>query len=242
MAVVNTDIGIWLDGYDLSGQIRGVSDEFGADMLDKTTYGSGGTRQFRAGLNRVSRQIEGLWDASGTNNAPDKQLFDNIGVTDTPFSVASTTTEGDTAYTFQAAVAEYTPGGSVGELISFSANGEASGNPGLVRGQLIFNKTGLASSGNGTAFQVGALAAGQSMYAALHVTAAGTGTFDGILQSDDASGFASPTTRITFTQATGVTSEWASVAGAVADDWWRLNYTIAGGAPSFSVALVIGIL
>ena len=59
------------------------------------------------------------------------------------------------------------------------------------------------------------------------------------MQSDDNSGFTSATNRITFTQATGVTSELLSVAGAITDDYWRLSYTIVGGSFTFAVALGI---
>jgi hypothetical protein len=69
-------------------------------------------------------------------------------------------------------------------------------------------------------------------------------TLDVIVQSDDASGFPSATNRITFTQATGFTAEYATpVAGAITDDWWRVNFTIGGTAsPNFTFICVIGIL
>ena len=82
------------------------------------------------------------------------------------------------------------------------------------------------------------------MFAALHVlSASGTSpTLDVVLQSDDNSGFSSAVSRITFTQATGITSQWSTLAGAQTDDYWRASYTIGGSAtPTFTFALVIGI-
>lgn len=233
--------GIWMDGYNLSGQSRGLALDYGAELKDATTFGQT-TRINFPGPKHSRIEVRGLWDASGTNGAPERPIFDNIQTEGTIFSVAAVDTEGTPAYTMQAAQARYQMGAQFGELFEFSAGAETSAAPGLVRGQLIFKQSGLSSSGNGTKFQVGAVAAGQKMYAALHVLNAGTGTFDGILQSDANSSAGGESTRITFSQASAVSSQWGSVAGAITDTWWRLNYTIAGGAPSFSVVLVIGVL
>jgi hypothetical protein len=65
------------------------------------------------------------------------------------------------------------------------------------------------------------------------------------LQSDADSSAGSESTRITFDDVSNVSgpyAQWTSVAGAITDTWWRLNYTISGGAPSFTVALIIGVL
>jgi len=61
------------------------------------------------------------------------------------------------------------------------------------------------------------------------------------LQSDDNSDFTSATDRATFTALTAIGSEIKSVAGAVTDQYWRLNYTISGTNPSFSIHATIGI-
>ena len=61
------------------------------------------------------------------------------------------------------------------------------------------------------------------------------------LQSDDNASFTSPTDRITFTDITAIGSDFQSVAGAITDDYWRLNYTISGTNPSFGIHATIGI-
>jgi hypothetical protein len=49
--------------------------------------------------------------------------------------------------------------------------------------------------------------------------------------------------RITFTTATGRTSQMLSVAGAITDDYWRVSYTIGGtGGPTFAFAVTAGII
>ncbi|KKK42950.1 hypothetical protein LCGC14_3169220, partial [marine sediment metagenome] len=58
--------------------------------------------------------------------------------------------------------------------------------------------------------------------------------------SDNVEGMGTALTRITHTQATGLTSEWLSAVGPIADDWWRYTYTFVGTSASF--AGVIGIL
>jgi hypothetical protein len=79
-----------------------------------------------------------------------------------------------------------------------------------------------------------------TIYASIHVLS-GTGTLDAVVESDNNSGFTTPTTRITFTQATGITGEWKTLEGPVTDDYWRLNYTIGGDGP-FSFVVFFGIL
>lgn len=239
-----TNVGIWMGGYDLSGYLRGLSIDTGAEMLDKTTFADL-TRVMHPGLKFVRVQTEGLWDSA----VPEEPIITNIGQTQIPFSMAPDNTEGAVAFTFLAAKATYEPGGNVGDMLTFSAQAEASGSrlsgsdgTGLVRGRLLAKQSGLTGSGATTKFTLPAVGAGQKLYAALHVLGAGTGTFDGVLQSDADGSAGGETNRITFTQATGVTSEWKSVAGAITDTYWRLSYTIGGGAPSFSVALIAGVL
>ena len=82
------------------------------------------------------------------------------------------------------------------------------------------------------------------MFLALHVVAiSGAPTFSVVLESDDNSGFTSPTTQLTsasYSAATG--SEWQSVAGAITDTYWRVKWTVTGGtSPSVSMLAVAGI-
>ncbi|HEY9416720.1 MAG TPA: hypothetical protein VIQ30_18350, partial [Pseudonocardia sp.] len=86
---------------------------------------------------------------------------------------------------------------------------------------------------------VGAVASGQFAYAALHVFSAGT-TMTVQVQSAATVGFASPTTRGTFSAATAVGGLWLTrVAGPITDTYWRLNVSAITG--TFQVAGVIAI-
>ena len=60
-------------------------------------------------------------------------------------------------------------------------------------------------------------------------------------QSDDNSSFTSPTDRITFSNITAIGADYQSAAGAITDTYYRLNYTISGTSPSFSIHATIGI-
>jgi len=51
----------------------------------------------------------------------------------------------------------------------------------------------------------------------------------------------SATSRMVFAQATGITSEWLPLAGAITDDYWRLAVTVGGTTPSFNYVVVLGI-
>lgn len=232
--------GAWAGGYDISGQVCGLGVEVGAQMQDATTLDLS-TRKSSPTLRTGKFAIDGLWYAGGTDGAPDKQLLTNVGTADVPFTVAPTRSVGSRAYFMLANQASYKFGGKVGDLMKFMADAEVSGTSGVVKGVLIYDSSGIAASSAGTKVEVGAVAAGKSMYAALHVMAAGTGTLDVVLQSDADSSAGSETNRITFTQATGITSEIKSVAGAITDTFWRASFTIGGGAPSFTFALAIGV-
>jgi hypothetical protein len=94
--------------------------------------------------------------------------------------------------------------------------------------------------------ELGAVAAGQRVYAALHVIDPVSGTsptLDVTLKSAALVGFGSPTTRLTFTQATEPTSELLSAAGAITDEFWRVDFSIGGtDTPTFPFIVVVGIL
>ncbi len=140
----------------------------------------------------------------------------------------------------------YTPiEGAVGDLAMGRVSGVSSTGP-VVRGKLLHpSNVSRTSSSVGTGRQLGAVVAGKSMYAALHVIAvSGTNpTLDVIVQSDDNAGFTSATSRITFAQTGAVGAAWGAVAGAVTDDYWRISYTIGGtDTPTFAFAVTTGLL
>jgi len=227
----------WLDGLNLTGKLNSMAIQCKINANDTTVFGNT-TRTNGAGLFENTASVAGFYDPTY-----DASLNTYLGVADKPFSFSSTGTAGAVAYSFKALQGSYTPmQGSVGDEHGFSA--EAMGSGRLIRGTLAINGSALTSSGNGSGYQLGTISSTQKLYAVLHVTAAsGTSpTLDAIIQSDNNSGFTTPLTRVTFTQKTAIGSQWSEVSGAITDDYWRVNYTIAGTNPVFDFIVILAIL
>lgn len=240
---VYTNVKTWFGGYDVTGDMNALTLSAAADVLDATVFGQD-TRVHQAGLKRYNAELTGFFRAATVEpKGIDDLLFAAVGGTYVPWSFSPVGgADGDLAFMFPAVAGRYSPGAAVGELVRFTARAEAEAE--LVRGTIL-NTAARTTTGSGTARQLGALSATQRMLLAVHVTAvAGTPTLTLKLQSDDANGMATPTDRITWTPTltAGVpTWHFASVAGAVTDTWWRLNWTIGGGSPSITFTGVAGI-
>jgi len=216
------DTTVYIGGYDLTGDTNSVTLEHGADMVEDTTFGND-THGMRSGLKMSSFSMEGH-----VNNAQsDDALYSQITVEDKPLSVYPLgSAEGNRGYGFLVTVGEFSPlSGAVGELNTYSSSAAAMGD---------------LTSGVSDGIQVGAVTSSQKAYASLHVIS-GSGTLDVDIESDDNSDFTTEISRASFTQATGITSEWLEIDGPVTDDYWRINYTIGGGSPEFSFVVFFGI-
>ena len=234
---VQTNVKWWQDEFDLSADFNAVSLLYGAELVDDTVYGDD-TRSMAGGLQTVRLEGEGYWQV-----AVDTRLFAAIGIADTVVSIGPVDgSETSPAFFSLLTEGEYSPvSGTVGEMAAFRVSGEGRGGGGLIKGQIFINRTGVsASSNSGTAVQLGAVSATQSVYASLHALTVSGGTLDVTVESDDAIGFPSQTTRITFTQITAVGSEFASTAGAITDDWWRVDFVVGGGG-TFDFVVCVGI-
>ena len=224
---------IMFEGIDLTTQLNQVSIDLSAEALDRTDF-SDTTRKRVGGLKTAAISAAGFFGAA----EPDASLFADLGGADKLITVAATTVEGDIAYFLRSLVSEYAPlDGNIGDLAGFSL--VAGANLGdLIRGTIGHNNTQTAT-GNATGRQLGAIAAGQSIYVGTHITAFNGTSVQIIIQSDDNSGFTSATDRITFSAATAIGSQFASLAGAVTDDWWRVRYVVIG--TSFTFTTTFGI-
>jgi hypothetical protein len=149
-------------------------------------------------------------------------------------SVTDGNTAGTDALSLAAVRTAYQSFGAIGDATPFS--GTILGKGTVVRGRLVRPKA-AATVSNGTAYQIGAVAAGEALYAAIHVTAAGT-TLDVVVESDDASGFPDATVRST-TTVTTTGGTLVKIPGPVTDDWWRVRFANLTG--SFTVAVTLGV-
>ena len=230
---------VFSGGYDLSDHITSVNLEITAEELDATTINSGGFREKLGGLKDSTLSMDGFYEAGA--NKPDALLGASIGneliVTTVPDAGV-----GNTAYFMKSRLFSYQMFGSVGEIAPFSISKSQSDDE-VVQGKIELDGA-LTATGNSTGEQIGAVDATERVYVAIHCTAVSgtsTPTVTFKLQSDDNSSFTSPTDRITFTGITAIGADYQSAAGAITDTYYRLNYTISGTNPSFSIHATIGI-
>jgi hypothetical protein len=227
-AQVLTNVKLLVDGRDMSGQMNAIGVEYGVDALDATVYGTD-TRKNAGGLKTTTMSHQGYWASN-----EDQHIFDRVGGKALVTICPDAATEGNPAYFNKVIHSTYTLGGAVGELLPFSFDAEAAGS--LVQGVVLKTLGSVTAGGNSTGEQIGAVAAGESFYAALHITAISGGTLTVTIQSDDNSGFTSPITQATFTAATVPGAELEIVAGAITDDYWRAVWTLTGGSATFIVS------
>lgn len=234
-----TDATTWIGGYDFTTNLNEISLNTSIDDLDSTTFGGGGYRARKGGLRTVESSLSGFWE-SATLDAPDPQIFTNIGTADRVVTMAYDDAETSTAYMFQAGKFSYDMFGEVGALTPFSVNMMGTNPVGLVRGQVTKAKANVSATGaTGTGVNLGNVSASQYLYATLHVFSAGT-TVTVVVQSDDNAGFTTPTTRITFGPITTAGGTWGvRLAGALAETHYRFSVSAITG--TFSVAGAIGI-
>lgn len=243
--LVITDGKIYVNGYNLSGAFNELGLEVSNEVKDTTAFGTNGTRAFVPGLQSVNFSGKALQDFDDTgyptNPSIDRTTFNLIGAAAAVMSFAREgNAMGDVAYAVKGVTASLSPlQGTVGDLAEFTISGQGGGAK-LVRG-IVAALGAKSSTGQGTAFNLGAVATGQKVYGALHVVRpVTTGTLDVIVASDDLQAFTTPTTRLTFAQVTNaIGAEWKEAAGPITDTWWRASWTIGSG--SFPVFLVVAI-
>lgn len=242
MAVLSlTDAYAYVAGYDFTTDTNNLAMTTDVTPLEKTTFGSGGWTESAGGLKSVNFGYSGFWGVdSGVNGqAPDNQAFPQLGTADQVYTVGPVETEGSPAYMFRAMKSQYTMGGQVGELLPFSLQANGTNGLGAVRGQLAKSRGTVAATGPlGSAVNLGAASATQRLYASFHAFSAGT-TITVQVQSDDTSGFATPTTVATIGPLTASGASWSQDLGPVTDTWFRFNVSAITG--SFIVAGAIGI-
>lgn len=239
-----SDMSVLVGAVELAGHGKNVMLETSVAPLDTTALDTTGWVTLIGGNKSGKVDLTLMQDVA--SGSVDDTLWSYLGVADVAKSIVTNSADGSTAYLMRGIPLSYVPvEGAPGELAMARISGMSSTGP-VVRGVLLHpGSTVRSSSSTGTARQIGAVAAGKSLYAALHVlSVAGTDTptLTVKVQSDNDVGFASAADKITFTGATAVGYQWGSVAGAVTDDWWRISYTISGTSPEFLFAVTAGIV
>lgn len=233
------DAKLWLNDVSIDAIANTLSWETTRETQDNTVFGQS-ARTMLPGLQTVSVSASGFADMTDFD-ADLFDIYDNATVS--PLSASATGGDGDVAYTSQGLAVSLQPlGGSVGDMAALAIQADGSGGVRSVRGTILHDETAETATGVGTGRELGAVSATQSVFGALHViSASASDTLDVVVQSDADDTWASPTTQLTFAQATGKTGEFVSAAGAVTDTWWRVSFTIGGVSPSFTFVVVVGI-
>lgn len=239
-ATVLTDVRLYLAGADLTGRGNKIDVQASAEDLKTTNWASNGWTERVGGLFDGTFAAEGQWQA-GDDGMPDDVAFASLGVSTIPVTAVPTSgAVGSLAYLTRALETKYQLGSDVGQVLMWSA--DAKTNWPYARGEVIHPQgTARTASGSGTARQLGVLSSAQAMYVNLHVLSYTDGSMTVTVESDDNSGMTTPTTRGTFTAATALGGQAMRIVGPIADDWWRVSWTISGGSVhSFLFAAAAG--
>jgi hypothetical protein len=245
-----TNSKIYYGQYDLPGDFSECAVDVGTAAVEGAAFGDL-VKTMYPGVDTAKLGAAGFFDPDALGVQADPVLQAAVGVAGPVITVSPVSgAEGETCYSMQALVSEYDPlaGVSVGGMAKFKLSAEAASR--MIRGTLLRNTkfTGTPDSvtGTGSIFQLGAIAAGQSLWAALHIfaiTGSASPTLTAKIQSATTGGFGSPTDRLTFAAQTAIGSVWATpVAGPITDQFWRCSFTISGTTPAFTWAILMGIL
>ena len=249
MARIYKDLKIVYHGYNLSCKSNALTVNYEVDEKDQTTFCDSTMLTF-PGLMKVNAEVDGFMDLDSlANGAVEALINSEVGSTTAKaFSATTGNSAGDAGFFFEAyMIGSPYLSGSVGDLHEFKmrlANGRSSSSSSgrLVRGTVLQGLTANTSASSNTASQqLGAVASGQTIYAAIHVVSTDATSIAFTLRSADNSGMTSSTTQASFTSVTGVTSEIKSVAGPITDDYWDIAWTRTGGT-TFTALMVVGIL
>lgn len=239
VAFVLKDIRAHYEEFDVTGILNSVNIDHKSDVEDATSFADTARNRI-PGLKDTTVNFSGFWSA-----AEDAGFFSKTGsLTPGIFSIADSNIIGAKAFTLQSDLSGYSFGGEIGSVHPFSI--AAMGNGPLVSGELFADSVETVTGASAIS-ELGAIAADEAVFAALHVVNSGgdaSQTLDVIVESDDLVGFGSPITRLTFPQVTtSPIAQWQFLAGANADTFWRVSWTIAGtGSPTFTIFIVVGIV
>lgn len=240
---VLTDVGTWVAGYDFTCDTNSASLSIEVDDQETTTFCTNGWRSRTGGLREVSADLEGFWQAGA--DQVDSEVFNSLGVKNEAVTMAPTIgTAGSTAFMYQGGKFSYEMFGDIGDVTPFSLSMMGTDGVGVVRGKVAATKQAVSATGAlGSVLtdlsSDDQVASDQHLYATFHVFSAGT-TITVLLESDDSSGFASPTTRATIGPLTTTGGTWMTrVAGPITDTHYRFNVSAITGEFSVGGAIAI---
>ena len=236
---------LMVDEFDFSGVNNVVDIEVDNNLGDVTAFGDT-DQTFVEGKPTFKIDVQGLFSTSSPDY--DGEMFTDLTTVDRQVSVyPNQFTGGEFGYE-----ANVNPGPQARMSPFASAivlNVTWQGDTPLIRSQVLTKNTSISSTNTGTAYQHGSVSATQKVFGVVRMLSSpggsGSNDCDVTIESDDAEGFSSATTRLTFTtlnQASTATHETQEANGAITDDWWRAAVTISGGGSrTFDIMVTMGI-
>lgn len=244
---------IFAGAVDLTGVSNKVELSSEVEEKDVTAFQpedatDAGWKELLGGLASTSIMASGQWEAGDASKVDDGTWAALSARRRAPWTVCPLSAAvGSLAYFSSILRDSYKLGDAVGEVAPYEAQGSGDGL--LLRGTVAHAPgTARTSDGDGTALELGALSAGQSLHAALHVlSVSGTSTpsLTVSVESAEDEEFSEPTERVSFAEATAADvasrAQMVRVSGAVTDTWWRVSWDVSGTSPSFLFVVVLGI-
>ncbi len=242
---------ILYNGYDLSGDHNQIGLTVSREEKECTTFGKAGVQRI-AGMQSFDVSGSGFFEAgagavtAGNPAKIDTVIAPTLGTSSAELTIMPQgTSAGSKCFIGEINTFEYAPGGSIGDVMGFTFAGKGEGTV-LVDG-VVLKSGSVSTSGTGTILNVGPVTSGRFGYGVLHVTStSGVGDNQALnvtIQSDYTTSFASPTTRISFTQVTNaVSSQWkATTMTSTTDLYWRAKWISAGTNEGFTFHVGFGI-
>ncbi|MDM4722751.1 hypothetical protein QTQ03_25295 [Micromonospora sp. WMMA1363] len=242
-----TDVRLFTGGCDLTSANNKLEFVAEVEAKDVTVYRSSGSGQHWTsvigGIAKGTVQASGFWSA-GTSDQVDDNLWPGMGGVGAWSWCPDTADLGAVGWVTQALQANYKILDAVGDVAPWEANASTTG--AITRGVVLHPPgTARTTTGDGTGVEHVAVAAGQNLYANLHVlsvSGTSTPTITVVIESDASDTWSGgETTRISFDAATAIGGQSKSVAGAITDTWYRATWTITGTDPSFLFLVTLGV-
>jgi hypothetical protein len=233
--LVTKATGIYYNGYDIAAESSAVALTYGIEEVGADNFGAN-YKDWEPGLHHCRGTVDVML---ATDHLLEAAQSAGVGVgTNLLAFLVGGSTAGSIAFALSGLSLNRRRGFQIGQLYSSALDISCKGTP-LVRGKLLEAVTSRSASADTTGIQfTGGVSSTQRLYIAYHVTQMTATNLAAVLQRDDNSGFTSATTAITLTTATGITREFASVAGAITDDWYRLSFTLTGAGSYTAVAVI----
>jgi hypothetical protein len=230
MPVVLRDCRVIAGGHDVSGTANKCELEISRAAEDVTNFDSAGWRERSAGLSGCSVAVITAEDLE------EWQALDAAMAEIAPFTFVPEPALGAAGYSIEALMTKLTRKLEVGKSLVGEYQGKST-SP-LRRGKITAIGAKVAG-GNGSAINLGAVPAGKTLFAVLHVLSITGGTLTAKIESDASASFSTPIDRLTFAAKSAAGAESKEAAGAISDSYFRASWALTGG--SADILIMVGV-